>query len=142
MRGLSPTDFYAVTFLIDNIALILIALISGGALLWPLLFRAKNTLSTLQATQLLNQGKVTILDVRSNDEFGAGHLQQSKNIPLDQLGNRAGEIEKQHPVLLVCGVGTRAARGASVLQRAGFDKVYVLDGGFNEWRSQGLPTAK
>ena len=61
------------TFLIDNIALILIALISGGALLWPLLFRAKNTLSTLQATQLLNQGKVTILDVRSNDEFGAGH---------------------------------------------------------------------
>ena len=135
MRGLTPTDFYAVTFLIDNIALILIALISGGALLWPLLFRAKNTLSTLQATQLLNQGKVTILDVRSNDEFGAGHLQQSKNIPLDQLGN-------QHPVLLVCGVGTRAARGASVLQRAGFDKVYVLDGGFNEWRSQGLPTAK
>ena len=48
------------TFLIDNIALILIALISGGALLWPLLFRAKNTLSTLQATQLLNQGKVTM----------------------------------------------------------------------------------
>ena len=78
MRGLTPTDFYAVTFLIDNIALILIALISGGALLWPLLFRAKNTLSTLQATQLLNQGKVTILEVRSNDEFGAGHLQQSK----------------------------------------------------------------
>ena len=89
------------TFLIDNIALILIALISGGALLWPLLFRAKNTLSTLQATQLLNQGKVTILDVRSNDEFSGGHLQQSKNIPLDQLGNRASEIDTQHPVLLV-----------------------------------------
>ena len=83
------------TFLIDNIALILIALISGGALLWPLLFRAKNTLSTLEATQLLNQGKVTILDVRSNDEFGGGHLQQSKNIPLDQLGTRASEIDKQ-----------------------------------------------
>ena len=142
MRGLASPDLYAVTFLIDNIALILIALISGGALLWPLLFRAKNTLSTLQATQLLNQGKVTILDVRSNDEFSGGHLQQSKNIPLDQLGNRASEIDKQNPVLLVCGVGTRAARGASVLQRAGFEKVYVLGGGFNEWRSQGLPTAK
>jgi hypothetical protein len=50
-----------VTFLIDNIALILIALISGGALLWPLLFRAKNTLSTLEATHLLNDGKFTIL---------------------------------------------------------------------------------
>ena len=74
-------------------------------------------------------------------EFGIRKGVTDSN-PLDQLGNRASEIDKQNPVLLVCGVGTRAARGASVLQRAGFEKVYVLGGGFNEWRSQGLPTAK
>lgn len=129
-------------FFIDNIWLILTALLSGGALLWPTLTRGKNTLTTLQATQLLNKGKVTIIDVRSADEFKAGHLRQSKNIPLDQLGARVGEIDKSTSVLVVCGVGARAARGASQLRRAGVDNVYVLGGGFTEWQSQGLPTAK
>lgn len=129
-------------FFIDNIWLILTALLSGGALLWPSLMRGKNTLTTLQATQLLNKGKVTILDVRSPDEFKAGHLKQSKNIPLDQLGTRVGELDKSSPVLVICGVGARAARGAAQLKRAGFDNVYVLGGGFAEWQSQGLPTAK
>jgi ABC-type molybdate transport system substrate-binding protein len=46
-----------VKFFIDNIWLILTALVSGGALLWPSLVRSKNTLTTLQATQLLNKGK-------------------------------------------------------------------------------------
>jgi rhodanese-related sulfurtransferase len=131
-----------VKFFIDNIWLILLALVSGGALLWPTLFRSKNTLSTLQATQLLNQDKVTILDVRTSDEFKGGHLKDSKHIPLDQLSARCSELNKSHPVLVVCAVGGRAARGASLLKSAGFDKVYVLGGGFNEWRSQGLPTAK
>lgn len=131
-----------VKFFIDNIWLILLALISGGSLLWPALFRSKHTLSTLQATQLLNQDTVTILDVRTDDEFKGGHLRHSKHIPLGELGARSGEIDKTHPVLLVCAVGGRAARGASLLKRAGFDKVYVLGGGFNEWQSQGLPTAK
>ncbi len=129
-------------FLIDNIWLILIALVSGGALLWPSLTRSKNTLTTLQATQLLNKGKVTIIDVRAPDEFKAGHLRQSKNIPLDQLGARSAELDKAASVLLVCGVGARAARAAAQLKRAGFDNVYVLGGGFSEWQSQGLPTAR
>ncbi len=129
-------------FFIDNIWLILLAILSGGGLLWPALFRSKNTLSTLQATQLLNQDKVTILDVRSSEEFKGGHLKGSKHIPLDQLGSRASELDKSQPVLVVCAAGPRAARGASLLKRAGFDKVYVLGGGFNEWQSQGLPTAK
>ncbi len=129
-------------FLIDNIWLILIALVSGGALLWPSLTRSKNTLTTLQATQLLNKGKVTIIDVRAPDEFKAGHLRQSKNIPLDQLGARSAELDKGSSVLLVCGVGARAARAAAQLKRAGFDNVYVLGGGFSEWQSQGLPTAR
>lgn len=129
-------------FLIDNIWLILIALISGGALLWPALSRGKNTLTLLQATQLLNKGKVTVVDVRTADEFKSGHLRQSKNIPIDQLGARASELDKSAPVLVVCAAGARASRAASLLGRAGFENVYVLGGGFNEWQSQGLPTTK
>ncbi len=132
----------SVEFLIDNIWLVLIAVASGGALLFPVLTRGKGALSTLQATQLLNQGKVTIVDVRTPEEFGGGHLRQSKNIPLAALGTRLGELDKALPVLVVCASGTRAARAASTLRRAGFGQVHVLAGGFGEWQSQGLPTAK
>lgn len=132
----------SVEFLIDNIWLVLIALVSGGALLFPSLTRGKGTLSTLEATRLLNQAKVTIVDVRTPEEFAGGHLRQSKNLPLAQLGERLGELDKAQPVLVVCASGPRASRAAAQLRRAGFGDVYVLGGGFGEWQSQGLPTAK
>ncbi len=142
MQRLPQPHGLSAAFLIDNIWLVLLALVSGGALLFPSLTRARGTLSTLQATQLLNRGKVTIVDVRTPEEFGGGHLRQSKNLPLDQLGARIGELDKAVPVLVVCAAGTRAARAAAQLRRAGFGEVYVLGGGFGEWQAQGLPTAK
>ncbi len=129
-------------FLIDNIWLVLIALVSGGALAWPALNRGKGMLSTLQATQLMNQGKVQVLDVRNADEFAAGHLRQSRHIPVDQLDARAAELDKARPVLVICQTGPRARRGAALLRRAGFPEVFILDGGYQEWQAQGLPIAK
>lgn len=128
-------------FLIDNIWLILLALVSGGALAWPSLTRGKHTLSTLQAIQLLNKGKVSIVDVRKSDEFNAGHLRNAKNIPIDDLDQRVSELDKSQAVLVVCQSGVRASRAAANFKRAGFAEVYVLEGGYTEWRSQGLPVA-
>lgn len=130
-----------VKFLIDNIWLILLALVSGGALVWPSLTRGKHTLSTLQATQLINKSKVSIVDVRKPDEFSVGHLRNSKNIPIDDLSRRVSELDKSQAVLLVCQSGVRASRAVAECKRAGIDHVYVLDGGYTEWRSQGLPVA-
>ncbi len=142
MQRLPETNGITVEFLINNIWLVLLALVSGGALLFPSLTRGKGTLSTLQATQLLNQGKVTIVDVRTPEEFSGGHLRQSKNVPLAQLGERIGELDKAQPVLVVCASGPRATRAAAQFRRAGFGQVFVLGGGFGEWQSQGLPTTK
>ena len=138
---LDGDDRIFVKFLIDNIWLILLALLSGGALAWPSLTRGKHSLSTLQAIQLLNKGKVSIVDVRKSDEFSAGHLRDSKNIPIDDLDKRVSELDKSHPVLVVCHSGVRASRAAGEFRRAGFGEVYILDGGYTEWRSQGLPVA-
>ena len=139
--ALDVYDGIFVKFLIDNIWLILLALVSGGALAWPSLTRGKHSLSTLQAIQLLNKGKVSIVDVRKSDEFSAGHLRDSKNIPIDNLDKRVSELDKTHPVLVVCQSGVRASRAAGEFRRAGFGEVYILDGGYTEWRSQGLPVA-
>jgi rhodanese-related sulfurtransferase len=138
---LDAYDRIVVKFLIDNIWLILLALVSGGALAWPSLIRGKHTLSTLQAIQLLNKGKVSIVDVRKSDEFNAGHLRNSKHIPIDDLDQRVSELDKSQAVLVVCQSGVRASRAAANFKRAGFAEVYVLEGGFTEWRSQGLPVA-
>ena len=135
-------DGIVVKFLIDNIWLILLALVSGGALAWPGLTRGKHTLTTLQAIQLLNKTKVSIIDVRTPAEFNAGHLRYSKNVPLDELSKRTGELDKSQAMLVVCQAGARASRAASELRREGFNEVYVLEGGYGEWQSQGLPTAK
>ena len=142
MQRLPEPNGITVEFLIDNIWLVLIAVVSGGALLFPSLTRGKGALSTLQATQLLNRGKVAIIDVRTAEEFSGGHLRQSKNIPLGELVARIGEVNNAQPVLVVCASGSRAARAAAQFRRAGFGEVYVLAGGFAEWQAQGLPTAK
>lgn len=138
---LVANEWIVVKFLIDNIWLILIALVSGGALAWPSLARGKHTLTTLQAVQLLNKSKASIIDVRTPAEFNAGHLRFSKNIPLDELGKRMGELDKSQSLLVVCQAGARASRAAAELRRAGFGEVFVLEGGYAEWQSQGLPTA-
>ncbi|NDI84847.1 rhodanese-like domain-containing protein [Undibacterium crateris] len=131
-------------FIIDNIFLIGIALISGGALFFPMLQRRGAKVTQLQATQYINQGKTLILDVRNAEEFAAGHLPNAKHIPLPELNNRLKEIEKSknQVVITVCASGVRSASAASVLAKAGFTQVFSLEGGTNAWREQGLPITK
>ncbi len=131
-------------FFLDNIWLIGIAFLSGGALLWPNLQRRGARVSTLQATQLINQGKAIVVDVRQPAEFSAGHLRDAKNIPLGELSNRIGELDKfkSRSAIIVCQTGARAAKAAAQLKKAGFNEVYSLDGGIAAWQAQGLPLAK
>jgi len=133
-----------VKFILDNIFLIGIALISGGALLLPLLQRRGAKVSQLQATQYINQGKTLVLDVRSADEFATGHLPNAKNIPLVEINNRLKEIEKSKNavVITVCATGVRSSNAVSVLNKAGFAQVFSLDGGTEAWKAQGMPIVK
>jgi rhodanese-related sulfurtransferase len=134
----------SVKFLIDNIWLIGIALISGGALLWPNLQRRGSKVTTLQATQMINQGNAVVVDVRDPAAFAAGHLRDAKNIPLKELSNRVSELDKAKtkPVIAVCQSGVQSAKAAAQLKKAGFNAAVSLDGGVAAWQAQGLPIAK
>lgn len=131
-------------FFIDNIWIIGLALVSGGALLFPALQRRGAKVTQLQATQLINQGKTVVLDVRDAAEFATGHLQNAKNIPLAELPNRLKELEKSKSatIITVCERGIRSATAAGVLNKVGFEQVVSLEGGVAAWKSQGLPTVK
>lgn len=131
-------------FIIDNILLFALVLISAGMLLWPLLQRRGAKVSILQATQLFNQGKTLLLDVREETEFANGHMRDAKNIPLKQLPGRLAEIDKfkTKTVIVVCASGVRSSTASGLLKSAGFSDTYSLDGGMTAWQAQGLPTVK
>ncbi|HWJ95801.1 MAG TPA: rhodanese-like domain-containing protein [Telluria sp.] len=131
-------------FILDHIFTVAIAVASGLALLWPALQRGGRRATPLQVTQLINRGKTVVLDVRSTDEFAAGHLRDAKNIPLADLGNRIGELDKSKTktVVVLCQTGVRADKAVRQLAAAGFEDVYSLDGGIAAWQAAGLPVTK
>jgi rhodanese-related sulfurtransferase len=133
-----------VKFIIDNIFLIAVALLSGGTLIWHTLQRSGAKVSPLQATQLINREKGVILDVRSADEFASGHIREAKNIPLKELSTRVEELDKfkSRPLVIVCAKGLQSNKAASQLKKAGFASAYPLIGGIAEWQSQDLPVVK
>lgn len=131
-------------FFIDNIFLIAIVLVSGGALLWPSLTVRGKRGSPQDITMLINRGKATILDVRDAKEYAEGHLPDAKNIPLAELDKRLAELDKFKSRSLIV-VGKSDARGsaaAAKLGKAGFGDVVNLEGGVAAWKKAGLPLAK
>ncbi|MFB9244930.1 rhodanese-like domain-containing protein [Massilia antarctica] len=131
-------------FIIDNIFIVSIVVLSGGALLWPALLPRGKRASTLQVTQLMNRGKTVLVDVRDAEEFAKGHLRDAKNIPLADLSSRIAELDKakNKTIVVMCQTGARADKATKILEAAGFADVFSLDGGLTAWQAAGLPTAK
>ncbi|MEI7444770.1 MAG: rhodanese-like domain-containing protein [Burkholderiales bacterium] len=130
-------------FVLQNLFLIVVVLASGGMLLWPMLTRGLGgaTVGTLQATRLINDGAV-VVDVREPAEFAAGHVIDSRNIPVAQIASRAGELPANKPVIVMCASGSRSTRAAAALRKAGRADVFCLDGGIAGWQQAGLPVKK
>ena len=133
-------------FIVKNWALVAIAAISGGMLLWPLLRKSAGGpwVSTLQATQLMNREDALLVDVRSAAEFAGGHILGARNIPLAELERRAGELDKrkEKPVIVYCNAGNSSGGAVALLRRRGFGNVANLTGGFVAWQRAGLPVEK
>ncbi|MEI7428877.1 MAG: rhodanese-like domain-containing protein [Betaproteobacteria bacterium] len=133
-------------FIQQNSMLITAAVISGGMFLVFTFYRPDNkaSLTTTQATLLINREDAVVIDVRQPDEYIAGHLPESRNIPLGQLEERAAELEKfkDSPLIMVCQTGARSDGACKKLEKLGFSKLNNLAGGINAWRDAGLPLKK
>jgi rhodanese-related sulfurtransferase len=132
-------------FVINNWALIAVALVSGGLLFWPAIKgSAGGGLSTVDAVQLINREKAIVVDVSEKEEFASGHIGGARNVPLNQLEQRLPETVKNKavPVLLVCPNGARANRALGVAKKLGYDKAQVLAGGLRAWKDANLPVEK
>lgn len=134
-------------FVSQNLLLISIAFISGAALLIPMLRDAQSHASQVtpsQAVMLLNRQHAVMIDVRESAELESGLIENSKHIPLSELGKRLGEIEKfkSKPVILICETGARSGKALNELRKAGFTQAFNLGGGLKAWKDAGQTLVK
>lgn len=134
-------------FIIKNIWLVLLAAVSGGMLIWPMLRRGATgvrDVSPAEAVTLINRERAIVLDVRDETEFADGHIADARNIPLKQLPTRLAELAKYRdkPVVVNCRAGVRSASACTILRQNGFSRVYNLKNGIATWLDAKMPVTR
>jgi rhodanese-related sulfurtransferase len=88
----------------------------------------------------LRDGKITIIDVRPEKEFNAGHIANAVSIPIDQLNGRLKELPKRNEIIAYCRgpFCVYADEAVALLSKAGY-KATRLEEGFPDWASMDLP---
>jgi rhodanese-related sulfurtransferase len=96
------------------------------------------------ATNLMNSEDAVVVDIRPEKEFNAGHITGALNIPATKMKENQTRLEKHKdaPIIIVCKSGVTSGASAKDLKKAGFTKVYKLQGGIAEWQSSNLPLVK
>ena len=89
--------------------------------------------TTRELTELLAEGKVTLIDVRNPGERELGCIPGSHLIPLAQLRIRLDEVPPDKPIVVHCAGGWRSSVAASLLRANGFEGVSDLAGGYSAW---------
>jgi phage shock protein E len=83
-----------------------------------------------------------VLDVRTPQEYAAGHVPGAVNVPHDQLTSRLAEVPKDKDVVLYCKSGRRAGSAADILAANGYTRLSHLEGDMSAWIEKGRPVAK
>lgn len=97
-----------------------------------------------EAKRLIAARQVTILDVRTPDEFSAGHIAGAKNLNFydGDFQSKLQQLDKSQPYLVHCASGRRSAQAGAVMNRLGFKSVYDLAGGMKAWEQASLEVVK
>ena len=101
------------------------------------------TVGPIDAVRLMNQGAL-VLDVRSRDQYDAGHVIDARSVPSAELAKSVETLKKYRdkPVLTCCDTGMTASAAARTLREQGFSKVASLRGGLQAWRAENLPLVR
>ena len=108
------------------------------------LTRGYKAVSPAELTQLINRQDALVVDVSAINDFEKGHILGSKQVAMSQFDpeNKLLAKVKDLPVVVVCRTGMQSGQAAKRLVKAGFSKVYWLDGGVLAWQQADLPLAK
>jgi rhodanese-related sulfurtransferase len=133
------------TFLLENWSLILIAVVSAGMLMWPVVARSRGgSLTAADAVQLMNREKAVVVDISEPAEFAAGHIVGARNVPLAAFEQRLPEVVKNKalPVIVVDTNGSRSPKAAGIAKNLGYAQAQAMAGGLAGWKEANLPLEK
>ena len=90
--------------------------------------------------KLESNSSVLIVDVREPFEYEIARIEGSKLIPLSDLPERVGELDRRHEIVALCKSGVRSAQAVQFLQASGFTRSLNLEGGIDAWANEIEPT--
>ncbi|WP_084543065.1 rhodanese-like domain-containing protein [Exiguobacterium profundum] len=80
--------------------------------------------------------KGQLIDVREPNEYKGGHIVGARNIPVGQMKLRMKELRKDQPILIYCQGSSRSNQAAKLLMKNGYNNIYMLEGGFKNWKGK------
>lgn len=96
-----------------------------------------NEVSREEAQKLIEDG-AQLVDVRADHEWEAGRIAGATHLPLAELAERAGEIDKERPAVVYCRGGNRSSMATAALTEAGYNAVKLTEG-IVGWSEADLP---
>jgi rhodanese-related sulfurtransferase len=90
------------------------------------------------AEWMVRDGELQVVDVREPYEREAGHIAGTAHIPMVELTARAGEIDRERPVVFYCRVGARSDMAAQAFRASGY-RALSLSGGLVRWAAEDRP---
>jgi rhodanese-related sulfurtransferase len=100
------------------------------------------SITALQASELIARDGLEVVDVREPNEWSNGHLQGARHVPLRQLKASPKALLQRDGVIFVCAAGVRSQTAAQLAVANGLTQVYNLSGGTQSWVRAGLPLAR
>jgi rhodanese-related sulfurtransferase len=108
------------------------------------LFTGFKPITPATLTALINREDALLVDVSPSGDFEKGHIAGAKNVQVSQFDPESKLLAKVRdlPVVVTCRSGVTASAAAKRLVKAGFKKVYLLEGGNAAWQQASLPLVK
>ena len=94
------------------------------------------------ASDRLNSGKAVLVDIREPDEYAREHIPGSISLPVSALESADLTLEAGQNAIFHCKSGMRTDSNCAILAQHVEGEAFMLEGGLDAWRAQGLPTAK
>jgi len=88
---------------------------------------------------VMSEEKTVIIDLRNEKKFADGHIKGAINAEYHEATflRDVKNIDKELRVILYCGEGVKSDKAADVMRKEGFQKIMILQGGYNRWLGEG-----
>lgn len=108
------------------------------------LLRPFKALRPAELTALVNREDALVIDLSASADYERGHVAGSRNVAASAFGpeHKLVAAHRERPIVLVDRTGMATGAQATRLKKAGFTRVYVLDGGIAAWQQADLPLVK